>query len=358
MNYKDIMENTYVPSGLNQYEKAQRYNNITRTVSQLLPSKLYRFRKCEERSIDAFYKDEIWFSNGSVMNDDFDARLYYDKEAILNWIESFMSDNGCLKIIEEIGKTDKLPVGFGGLIPNAECVFNFLKNISRDQMLTISQQFMQLIKNDLNQSLDYITQEVQSRTKFACFTENIKSDMMWGNYADNATGFALEYNFGKENVVTYESGLNAQSIVWGNLFPVIYGKKRMDTTSYAIYLFQVKFLCQVARRCGIQYDLNWVNAIVPCPDEFMVTKIAINKSYDWKYEREWRMFYTTNDMYLAKQEYSYVKHKPTAVYLGRKISDIHHKIIVDIAKEKNIPVYKMGFNEGSRSYRLRWEEVI
>ena len=131
----------------------------------------------------------------------------------------------------------------------------------------------------------------------------------------------------------------------------------MDTTSYAIYLFQVSFLCQTAQLHNIQYDLNWVNAIVPCPDEFMVTKIAINKSYDWKYEKEWRIFYTTNDMCLAEHKYSYVRQKPTAVYLGRKISNIHQKIITDIANEKDIPVYKMGFNERSRSYRLRWDKV-
>ncbi len=91
---------------------------------------------------------------------------------------------------------------------------------------------------------------------------------------------------------------------------------------------------------------------MPCPDEFMVTKLAIKKSNDWKPEKEWRMFYTTNDMVLAKEQYSCVVHKPSAVYIGRKMSSIHQKIIVDMAAEKDIPVFKMDINDDSKAYRL------
>ena len=101
------------------------------------------------------------------------------------------------------------------------------------------------------------------------------------------------------------------------------------------------------------YDPAWINAVVPCPDEFMATKLAIKKSTDWKAEKEWRMFYTTSNMMLAREKFSYIIQKPSGVYLGRKISKINQKIIVDIAKEKGIPVYKMDFNEKSRNYKLK-----
>ena len=48
--------------------------------------------------------------------------------------------------------------------------------------------------------------------------------MMWGQYSSNATGFALEYEFDGENIITYLVN-NTQNRIWANLFPVIYDNK-------------------------------------------------------------------------------------------------------------------------------------
>ncbi len=80
INYRKLIENTVIPSTLSLDEKNKRYSAVTGHINPILPSKLYRFRSCTERSLSAFYNDEVWFSNGSTMNDDFDARLYYDKK--------------------------------------------------------------------------------------------------------------------------------------------------------------------------------------------------------------------------------------------------------------------------------------
>lgn len=58
-------------------EKAKQYEKVVNYVNSVLLSKLYRFRTVTERSLSALYKDELWFANGSTMNDDFEARLYY-----------------------------------------------------------------------------------------------------------------------------------------------------------------------------------------------------------------------------------------------------------------------------------------
>lgn len=70
------------------------------------------------------------------------------------------------------------------------------------------------------------------------------------------------------------------------------------------------------------------------------------------------MFYLTDNTLLANEEHSCVIQKPSGVYLGRKISKINQKIIVDMAKEKGIPVYKMDFNEDSRNYKLKKYRLI
>ncbi|MCM1101978.1 MAG: DUF2971 domain-containing protein [Clostridium sp.] len=353
MSYKQLIENTIIPSTISVEEKNRRYNAVTEHVNHILPKKLYRFRNCTERTLSAFDKDELWFANGSVMNDDFDARLYYDKKKIRAWLKALVSDNGGLGVIENfINNTENVPESIVRIIPNAGNIFSMLKTMPRDQIYLICSQLIQLISNDLENEIRCITDMVQEKTKYACFAEEITSNMMWGQYTNNSTGFALEYEFGDENVITYQCGTAGQSTVWGNLFPIIYDNQRLDTTEYVIYLFQISLLSQVMRASGFSYPNQWINAIIPCPDEFMVTKLAIKKSNDWKAEKEWRMFYVTNDTVLAAEKYSCVKDKPSAVYLGRKISDINQKIIVAIAQEKNIPVFKMGLNDSSKSYKL------
>ena len=178
--YSQLINNTVVPSFMSEEEKHERYTPITTAVNQILPRKLYRFRKCSEQAMSAFMRDELWFSSGSSMNDDFEARLYYDKKQINKWLDDSMDKDGCLKVISQISSIDKLPDIFYALIPNVDDLYNRLKSISSEQALEISRQLIDFVRNDLNSSLEYIVQEVQSLTKFACFSDKIHSDMMWG----------------------------------------------------------------------------------------------------------------------------------------------------------------------------------
>lgn len=357
MDLKKIIENTIVPMNFSVEEKTACYDKIIRCVKDILPNKLYRFRTCSERSLSAFYNDELWFSNGSAMNDDFDARLYYDRKRIEKWLKSFLSENGGLTVIEKLVTMEEPPLKILNLVPNAKDVFENLKRMPKEQIVASSNSLIQYLLSNLDVELKNTTEQVQQKTKFACFTQKIYSDMMWGQYSSNATGFALEYEFDGENIITYLVN-NTQDRIWANLFPVIYDNKRLDTTEYAAYLFQIKILSAVVQNVGFIYDPAWINAVVPCPDEFMATKLAIKKSTDWKAEKEWRLFYTTSNMMLAREKFSYIIQKPSGVYLGRKISKINQKIIVDIAKEKGIPVYKMDFNENSRNYKLKKCRII
>ena len=44
--------------------------------------------------------------------------------------------------------------------------------------------------------------------------------------------------------------------------------------------------------------------------------------------------------------------RPTGIYLGRRISRTYEKILRLIAKEKDLPVYKMGLDDRSPAYEL------
>lgn len=89
---------------------------------------------------------------------------------------------------------------------------------------------------------------------------------------------------------------------------------KMSTTAYELYLFQVGMITSMALANELQLPDQWLNAIVPCLDEFMVAKLALKKSTYWKSEKEWRLFDVINDMMLAQEEYSHIELRPSAVY--------------------------------------------
>jgi antitoxin component of RelBE/YafQ-DinJ toxin-antitoxin module len=84
----------------------------------------------------------------------------------------------------------------------------------------------------------------------------------------------------------------------------------------------------------------------------MVTKIALQKSSEWSYEKEWRIIYTNNDVATQSKANVPFSASPTALYLGRRISHLYERLLKDIANEKGIPVYKMFLDDNSPTYRL------
>lgn len=134
MNWQQLIESTIVPERLSFKEKIECYKPIIQIVNKMLPPKLYRFRNCSERHISAFGKDELWFSNGSSMNDDFDARLYYDKKKIDEYLNSLISKDKCLEVLNQFTAMDKISAFIESIVPNAEYILNQIKNMSREKM--------------------------------------------------------------------------------------------------------------------------------------------------------------------------------------------------------------------------------
>lgn len=351
-DYERIINSTVVPSSLTDEQKFHHYDAVARYVNYLLPKKLYRFRVCSERHLSAFSNDELWFSNGSVMNDDFDARLYYDNHKIRNWLELEKTESGVSKYIENFIQLDEIPDDIKNTIPNSEITFNILKGLKYSEIKDISDQLVSGVSDIINEIMRDNTIKVQKSTKFACFSEMINSDMMWGNYSNNATGFALEYKFDKQ-IIDFN---NINGYVHGWLYPVLYGNKRIDATDFAIYLFYNSLLSIIASQRGINLG-DLLPKYIQCPDEFMSTKLALKKSNDWKFEKEWRLFFNSNNLKLNSEPFVSVTFKPRAVYLGRKISAFNKKIILDIAREKEIPAYQMDIDENSDRYTLRKRRI-
>lgn len=352
--YKQLLTETIVPEMLTGEDKVKDYYRLESYVNDNIPQKLYRYRRCNEYSIDAFYKDELWFSNGTSMNDDFDARLYYDKNVIRKWLEGSKNEDGVIKVIESIYTGQKILRGTDEIFGDVSQIGSFIRTLDYRQIQKLSSQFYADVNEALNTNMDRITKTVQGQAKFACFCERIDSPAMWGHYAESSTGFALEYDFSGKQTFTYNK--EGQCEIYESLFPILYDNNRLDATTLALFLFQYDFMIAQMIKMGLPFNKQWVARILPCPDEFMPRKVALIKSKEWAYEKEWRLFYQLSKGYDSEQ-HSCIKYKPSAIYLGRNISDINQKILVDIAKEKDVPVYRMYIDERSRKYRLRCKNL-
>lgn len=102
-DFKRILDETVVPSNLSFQEQAEKIENLYGCAKSMMPKSLFRYRKCDERSIDAFYNDRVWVSSADCMNDGFDARMYFDKNSILEWGAWFLNPSNQDQAIEKLG---------------------------------------------------------------------------------------------------------------------------------------------------------------------------------------------------------------------------------------------------------------
>ncbi len=354
--FEKTLQGIKIPSNIKIEQRAQLCEPLIKIVEDLMPSRLYRFRQCSERNFTAFYEDQVWVSRGTDMNDDFDACLYCDNSKIVDWLDSFYDTENNLKIFDYIKVVQNVPQEIQQFFPNAEIFINALRQLTPEDVKKVSFEFKKYIKANLPESIKRITTLIQNGIKFACFSQDVESAMMWGHYAENGTGFALGYDFRNGNLNDCSKcsklGHECFYLMLCHIYPVIYKDERYDATDYVIYMFQHELLIDIMNKCGVAISQQWREQIVPCPDIQMPSKIAIHKSLEWKSEKEWRLFCTNANPSFINETHFFMRKKPVAVYLGRKISAINEKILRDIAREKGIECYKMAMNNSSQGYVL------
>ena len=179
---------------------------------------------------------------------------------------------------------------------------------------------------------------MQDKMRVCSFNTNIQSIVLWAHYANNHKGFCIEYDL---------STWHRNDIRRRLLFPVIYSNQLFDLTPYI--------------------NTSYINKPVDQFNPFCGVLAAIYKAEDWAYEQEWRLVFP-----VFNNDENYLMPRPSAIYLGARMSSNDEEKIVGIAKGKNIPVYKMKLAHNrfellseqysaekdvveARAYRL-WEE--
>ena len=157
----------------------------------------------------------------------------------------------------------------------------------------------------------------QNSVRVCCFSEaennNTPTNMpMWYHYADCYTGICIRYDM---------STFNQDDLQRVRMFPVNYISNMLDSTEI------------FTDNNNIGFD----------------TKIAMHKHSDWGYEKEWR-FIIGNGI-VSDENANFKFPSITAIYMGYKICVRNENILSNIAREKNIPLFKMTIKNGGVEFR-------
>lgn len=252
---------------LQNYKNASFVEKAFCLKELLIPHSIFQYRSFDDAGykVESLKKNYVWLSMPKDFNDPYDCAGCFDMEKTLENLLREKQQNG------DISK-----------------ILSRHKNLSNT-----TQEILENSRAKLKNAL-------QKKVKISCFSETYNNILMWSHYAQNHTGFCIEYNI---------SNLELTNSFKKQLFPVFYTPKPIDMSK----------------------------AILSKQKEIFENILIINKSEDWKYEREWRYITSSED-----DSKFIMPVKPKAIYLGTKISEKNKNIMLEIANNKyQIPCYEL-----------------
>lgn len=288
----------------------KRIYELSMLRKHALPQNLYRYRTVDEQgyNIDALIKNEIWGTSANLFNDPLDTQMFFSPIRVKKEYLAFCQH------VREIETQLLLTRKF----------LNGLEMADKDYQLIATRKRLpsdDVIKGLIENGYSQILVDIKTQSYIACFTENLYSSLMWAHYADSHKGFAVEYK---------------AIDLFPEVLPVQYSPERIDATDLVFYC--------LAYKLSTEYHIHSESK-----DMLLPTKILINKTMDWKHEKEWRIFKQDPPELDFEKEYKgghqvILKKSPKAIYLGCRIERKHVEILCNIARDKSIPVYKMRYN--------------
>lgn len=281
------------------------------------------FKYCNLNSnnhTDNFFKNQIWLSNPLGFNDPYDCSITYDSEKILNIIGL----NMIKKFLEDIDEEEMSTSTKKDILLSQNPIQNFLSWVEEFCKSPEAKEVQIELIKDIQNMKDFIlkdfNEKYRNKLKVSSFSEDNKSLLMWGHYANNHQGFCIEYDLSSmddnENLKKY-------------LFPVKYSNERFDITDF--YIDNV-----------IYKEAKDTNRLI---------NSVLYKSEDWEYEKEWR-FIITKSEYDGK---TVSTPKPKSIYLGSQIKEAHKEQFIKVCKENDIDIYQMKLD--GKMYKLNVEKL-
>ena len=320
---------------------------FAKSILPYQPSKLYRYRKVNKDNLDSIKNDYAWFSILDDFDHSTDGTLNIDPEKEIKIMEA---DNGKMMAEYNLEFAKLLLKGLGITAPdeqfreclscfdkdgnvNSELFDNFINVMMPDVELCKKEELKNKIlqinacnlpKEITNPTEEYLNtfinlnKNLQEGTMNYCLSEESDNPLLWGTYAESSTGFCIEYS-----IPFCTDSLSSEYRM--NMFPIYYGEKA-----------EIK-LFDMLKKSVFFSDKNYINGIAPDDYEKMFIS-SYTKDESWIKQKEWRIT-------LAKESGN-KHHMPfiSSIILGERMDEKIKLEIIDICREKTIPLYQRKYN--------------
>ena len=335
----------YINESFNIIERGLKTNTYDRALSNehfsKLPKKLFKYSKINEYTIESLSEGKIYLAPMNEMDDPFecsanlDLAKIYDQnqdsitneafEAIVNIAMQYSNPDEREKI-RAIIDACKLPNNTMdkakllsslielnvGVVPQyIVFIINMLANLPE-----------QILSPDNKRNLEKLISLAPSMSKILgiyAMSEDKDNQVLWSMYTDNYRGICIEYDFEHEIELAFHT------------LPVLYQK---DRNNNAIALILEDFINGFIK----SFTLGGIDT-----NRIAYITLLLTKSTDWEFQHEWRIFGDANTKVNAP--------KINAIYLGNKCCPKNKNKILEIARAKNIPVYKQTVDIENLSFK-------
>ena len=307
-------------------------NEFARNMASLQPQKLYRYCACSNNKINGFKNGKEWFNSPKQFNDliDFTINLDIEKQQEELEKDKYAIGREIAKLLAKINKQDPSKITIEVIKKCAELYNEDLQkfiidntsfsDLNNDEINKLKDDSNNLLKKS-NDAIDLIGEKYVNLNEMTtenasclCLTESPNNNKMWHEYAKEETGFCIEYSI----------PINEESIQYRMfMFPMLYGERE----SISLKDFIIEGIKNEAlRQRGVPENHRFDRQI----------QSLFTKDISWSTENEWRIISTV----FGEHNFPYA----SAIYLGAKINPHNAKILTNIAKVRNIAVYRRGLN--------------
>lgn len=315
--------------------------------------KLYKFRACIEREFRMLEENCIWMSLASSFPDPFDHTINIDLVKNRREVKEWLGKNGsslCFEVVKRLFEEKGLAIPYtfsdfedymktcldenGIPIKDRERAF-LAAHATPDELSQMDSIIQQLVcarkrfagieeqmTKMLFEIIDQVRRETREKSLIYCMTERYDNHTLWENYAQNYTGFCIEYCFRDLDDREFD---DYESLVY--MLPITYRKEKP-------YFDIVRFM-DGAHRQFIYKDASWQRD--PELDADLNMQL-LYKNSDYAYEHEWRFSIKAENP--NKQRFPFI----SALYAGKDITDANMTRLVTIATNLKVPVYRQIIN--------------
>ena len=326
-------------------EKVFFLRGVSEELLTILPSRLYKYRACNEDNLNMLRKRSAWFSCPSTWNDPIDVTVSYDLErdskilqekmdemvtkmafAFINqYIESFCSQKKFVTA-EEV-KSYYYAAFQGEEQINPERIIECLSPVVGEKparqiavktqeafMMVNTLKFREQVFGGLEKMMRF--NDIRNTMLMYSLSETYENNHQWAMYADRGRGFCIGYCIKPKTAQEWSLIPNLLPIYYGEKQPLMITRMLDETLEYTI-------------RPETLQDL--------IDQEAELLYISLNtKTPQWIGEEEWRFGIPKIQAESNVVPFDFAE----SIYLGESIEDEWKNKLIEIARQQGLLVYQ------------------